>query len=361
MTNVVHLTFPSRARSRADRLAALTASFAADRRSQDDVFWLKENAELLNILECTGTRPDERALEAHAAFYDTVEKRLAFFPQYYRFLLSITLDLEDLGMGGDKGEALVRWAADQGLAQAEMSDLQRAEARRLMARRGCDPLDDAGLTARLIAFIARPATFAMPNKKAAYELTHTVFYLTEYGRQAVDFGPETARSLTYAGTLAYLDRNADLLAEICVAMRFAGLTPPAAWDAWLARHTAAFVTAEGDRADPGRDDYHEFLVCNWSRAAAGETPFAAALPFGAMSFHAPRAGITPLRQMSQLMLDLDDARCGDWRLMRDTVAHALDPEGQATLQEAEAACPDFDGFFAGFARAGQGLSLKVPA
>ncbi|GGL92739.1 hypothetical protein GCM10011534_13720 [Pseudooceanicola nanhaiensis] len=360
MTNVVHLTFPSRARGRADRLAALTASFAADRRSQDDVFWLKENAELLNIFESTGAGPDDRALAAYAAFYDKVEKRLAFFPQYYRFLLSMTLDLEDLGMPGDKGEALVHWASQQGLAEAEISDLQRAEARRLMCRRGCD-LADPGLTDRLLHFIARPATFAMPNKKAAYELTHTIFYLTEYGRQPFDFGPEIARSLAYGGTLAYLDRNADLLAEICVALRFAACPVPMIWDEWLSGHTAGFVTAEGDRAAPARDDYHEFLVCNWSRALAGAESFAAPLPFGPMSFHSARPGATPLRQMSQLMLDLDDARSGDWHVMRGTVEHALDAEARDVLQEAEAACPDFDGFFAGFARAGQAMPLRMPA
>ncbi|WP_375691200.1 DUF6902 family protein [Pseudooceanicola sp. LIPI14-2-Ac024] len=360
MTNVVHLTFPSRARSRGDRLAALTASFAAERRQDDDVFWLKENAELLNILECTGAAPGPDALETHAAFYERVEKRIAFFPQYYRFLLSITLDLEDLGMPGSKGERLTRWAAAQGLAEAELSDLQRAEARRLMARRGVAVADD-GLTERLLAFISRPETFAMPNKKAAYELTHTIFYLTEYGRRRFAFGAQVERSLTYAGTLAFLDRNADLLAEICVAMRQAGMRPPARWDDWIAEHTADFFLADTELAEPERDDYHEFLVCNWARAAAGATPFAAPQPIGRVSFHARRTAAAPLRQMSQLMLDLDDARSGDWALMRPTVANALDAEGYGILQEAEAACSDFDGFFAGFARAGQSIPMGIPA
>ena len=65
--------------------------------------------------------------------------------------------------------------------------------------------------------------------------------------------------------------------------------------------------------------------------------------------------------MSQLMLDLDDARSGDWHVMRGTVEHALDAEARDVLQEAEAACPDFDGFFAGFARAGQAMPLRMPA
>ena len=65
---------------------------------------------------------------------------MGFFPQYYRFLLGLCLDLEDLGIGGQKGSKLVQWVADQGLARAELSDLQRAEARRLCLRRGIDPV-----------------------------------------------------------------------------------------------------------------------------------------------------------------------------------------------------------------------------
>ncbi|UYV39410.1 hypothetical protein N4R57_10645 [Rhodobacteraceae bacterium D3-12] len=136
MSNVVHLNVPSPKQREADRLASLLTTFAEQRRIGDDVFWLKENAELLNILECTGTTLDHSALDAHAGFYAQVEKRLGFFPQYYRFLLSICLDLEDLGMPGTKGEALVNWLQKQGVVEAEMSDLQRGEARRLMLRRG---------------------------------------------------------------------------------------------------------------------------------------------------------------------------------------------------------------------------------
>ncbi len=362
MTNVVQLTFPSRARSRADRLAALTASFADDRRMGDDVFWLKENAELLNILECTGTQPDEQALAVHQEFYNGIEKRLAFFPQYYRFLLSICLDLEDLGMGGDKGARLIDWAADQGLAQAEMSDLQRAEARRLMLRRRRDPLsNDIGLSDRLTAFISRSATFAMPNKKAAYELTHTLFYLTEYGRKSVEFGAEVNQSLNFAGTLAYLDQNADLLAEVCVAMRYGGFTPPAIWDEWLADHTASFSIVEGDRAWPQQDDYHEFLVCNWSRATTGTTAFDRPVAPGPLSFHAAPRRAAPLRQMSQAMLSLDDARSTDWVQMRGYVTEALAPEAIDVLDEAETACSEFEAFFEGFARAGIANALRMSA
>jgi len=168
MSNVIELNVPSRLQSLGAKRSALIASFASHRRFGDDVFWLKENAELLNILECSDACLETSALAPHEGFYAQAEKRLGFFPQYYRFLLSICLDLEDLGMTGDKGETLCHWVAREGLADAELSDLQRAEARRLMQRRGIDPLpDDTGLNSRLHGFIDRSETFAMPNKKAA--------------------------------------------------------------------------------------------------------------------------------------------------------------------------------------------------
>ncbi|KAG1715512.1 hypothetical protein GQR58_000483 [Nymphon striatum] len=184
MSNVIKLNVPSRFNSAEDREAALLCSFAGHRRFGDDVFWLKENAEVLNVLESTGAQPTQAALEAHMPFYASVEKRLSFFPQYYRFLLSITLDLEELGVQGNKGDHLCEWISREGLPGAELSDLQRMEAKRLLARRGVDAFpNDKGLEDRMREFISRSATFSMPNKKAAYELTHTVFYLSEYGRK----------------------------------------------------------------------------------------------------------------------------------------------------------------------------------
>ena len=165
MSKIIQLVLPSR-QSSAEKKAALTRCFAGQRRFGDDVFWLKENAELLNILESTGANLGEDALNAHSGFYANVEKRLGFFPQYYRFLLSICLDLEDLGMRGSKGEVLVQWIIDQGMVESELSDLQRLEARRLMMRRGHDPLpNDEALEVRMRRFTEQSFLFAMPNKK----------------------------------------------------------------------------------------------------------------------------------------------------------------------------------------------------
>ena len=356
MSTVVQLNVASRRQSQNQKQAALLRCFAHHRRFGDDVFWLKENAELLNIFECTGVRPDEGALSVHDGFYSNVEKRLEFFPQYYRFLLSICLDLEDLGMSGNKGEALVNWVADQGLAEGELSDLQRSEAQRLMARRGRTSLThDTGLDERLRGFIDRSVCFAMPNKKAAYELTHIVFYLSEYGRKDPQLTQGAVESLMFAGTLAYLDQNADLLAEVCISLRYGRQIPPRIWEIWLQKTTSNFEIVDNPEAST-QDDYHEYFVSNWLLAAAGHRNFGKDIGAERMSFTSasPRTG--PLRGMSESMFRLDENRNSDWDKMRPAVIEGLSEEDLQVLDEAEAANPNFDVFFEGFARVGfQGI------
>ena len=116
------------------RMAALMDCFAHCRREKENVFWLKENAELLNILESAGQRVDPAALQTYSEFYYGLQDRLEFFPQYYRFLFSIALDLEALGMDGTVASKMAQWIFDHDLIQSELSDLQRGEARRLLAR-----------------------------------------------------------------------------------------------------------------------------------------------------------------------------------------------------------------------------------
>ena len=350
MSNVIQLNLPVSRQPLEQRLAGLIHCFADERRVGEDVFWLKENAELLGILECTGLPVSQTALAPMERFYAQVFDRMAFFPQYYRFLLSLALDLEDMGMVGDKGAVLVDWATNQGLVYAELSDLQRAEARRLMLRRGCDPMvSDPGLDDRLRAFINRPETFAIPNKKAAYELTHIVFYLSEYGRRDPNIDAEALRSLSYAGTLAYLDQNIDLLAEVCVALRYAGQTPPALWEDWIRKDVHSFRMTEGAAARVG-DNYHDYFVCNWLLALNGDDSFHLAPNFRRAQFNRD-AWQGPLRALSETLYGLGPMRQGDWQMMRNQMFEVLDTRGQDILMEAEANCVDFDRFFSFFARA----------
>ncbi|SHH14693.1 DUF6902 family protein [Marivita hallyeonensis] len=355
MTNVIQLTPPSRINPQEARLGALLSCFARHRRTTDDVFWLKENAEVLNILECTGTQPGAEALNPYTEFYAKIEKRLQFFPQYYRFFLSITLDLEDLGMPGDHAERLIRWVADKDLPQSELSDLQRFEAVRLMTRRGVMPKGDIpALEARARDFMARSETFTLPNKKAAYELTHIVFYLSEYGRRDPQIDAQAKRSLHFAGLLAFIEQNADLLSEICIAMHYAGETPSPLWTDWLKRETALFHVEEGSHVGL-QDDYHEFLVCNWHQAVTGDPAFVKGFAYDRMRFDHRPGRATPMREMSEAMLNMD-ARSGDWLTMRLHMEDALSQEAMTVLDQAETSSQHFADFFHGFARADQSVA-----
>ncbi|WP_299498993.1 hypothetical protein [uncultured Roseobacter sp.] len=348
MSNVVSLDLPRR-KSLPERQALLLQNFACHRRSSDDVFWLKENAEILNILATGGAQLAGAALEPYTQVYNGLEERLRFFPQYYRFLLSICLDLEDLGLGKDTGTALCHWASQAGVAEAELSDLQRAEARRLLSRRGIEH-EDRGLTERLHRFVNRSDTFALPNKKAAYELTHIVFYLSEYGAKNPHLEEAALASLEFAGLLAYLDQDVDLLAEICVAMRFAGHFPSVIWEDWIAREMGGFVL-RANGAGP-TDAYHEYLVTSWWAGFADHSSFPGTPSDAGLHVdrHVSRRG--PLRAMSEYMFHLGPARSGDWERMRQGLTDAVGDDGVEILFGAEQSSDRFGAFFEGFARAG---------
>jgi hypothetical protein len=107
-------------------------------------------------------------------------------------------DHEDMGLKVDVGGQMCDWVAAQGLAEAELSDLQFGEVSRLLVRRGTKVSIDLGLDVRLCQFINRSATFALPNKKTAYELTHIVFYLSKYGRRDPNLDCGAVQSLKFS-------------------------------------------------------------------------------------------------------------------------------------------------------------------
>lgn len=349
MGSVVPLNVPFRQTNREARVAAAIQRFAAERRRPSDVFWLKENAELLGVLECSGVGVDQTDLRPLSRFYSEIEARLAFFPQYYRFFLSMALDLEDLGLSGDVGLRAVEWVADQDLEKAELNDLQRAEARRLCARRGLTVIrSDPGLDDRLRRFGSRCETFSLPNKKAAYELTHIVFYLSEYGRRDPLLPDAFVQSLRFCGTLAFLELNIDLLAEICIALRFAGTMPPEIWENWLTSQGRRFV-CETDERGWSNDDYHPYLMVTWHALICGTGGFGLQIPEGPVAFRAPRSEATPLRELSECMFTLGEQRRTQWSEMQSVLEDML-TENARDVVFAASQVGDFDLFFAGFAR-----------
>ena len=156
-------------------MARLACALLQQRRPMGDVMWLKENAEFLCVLRATGASLPPDVLALYHPIYASLAQQAGDFPQYYRFFLSMALDLEDLGMPGRVGLVLAQCCADQRLDLVELSDQQRAEAVALFARPGLGRPDPA-LGQRLAGFMGQSSQFAMPNQNAAYALTHLVFY-----------------------------------------------------------------------------------------------------------------------------------------------------------------------------------------
>ena len=349
MNNVIRLSFArdSQPATAPEPFAGLIRSFAVHRQPRDDVYWLKENAELLGMLTSTGATCSEEALSPYAAFYNAAPAYMEFFPQYYRFILSICLDLEDLGVVGEHGMALCDKVAGGTMVCGELSDLQRAEAARLIARRG--PIQhDAALRERLLGFAGAQSVFAVPNPKAAYELTHIVFYLSEYGQRDPELGPEVIANLDDLGLLAFLDRDHDLLAEVCLALRYAGKAPASVWEADVAEAHGAVTCLPMTSAGP--DDYHAWLVSGWLLRERGGVAFEQTVAGGALTVRGRSTSPSVLGQMSRMLYHLGGARRSDWAVMRHRMLPELTSEGLELLQRAERSSDRFEEFFARFAR-----------
>lgn len=349
MSNILALTTFQRHRGVLPGAECLADLFAHHRHGSGDARWLKENAEGLRLLVTTGQVIDRAVLERiYGAIARDLPRRLAFFPQYYRFFLSIALDLQALGMAGVNAVAMVAQAMAEGLPEAELSDLQRAEARLFALRAGVAPVADPGLTDRLLRFGSRAANFALPNKKAAYELTHIAFYLSDYGRHGFEGAASLRESLEFAGLVAWLEQNTDLLAEVCIALRFCGAVPPPAWEDGVASDLHGFRITSGAGA-AGTDDYHTWLMATWAMHAAGAVVLNRPLPSGPLGFEAPRR-TSALHEVSAALLDLDGARCEDWPVMRRRLASRLSVPALDMLDRAASSTPAFEPFFARFAR-----------
>ena len=349
MSNVIPFSVP-RANSQSGRIEAMIKCFATQRRFGDDVFWLKENAELLNILYSSGLTIDPAHLAPYREFYASIEKRMLFFPQYYRFLLFLTQDLEAVGLAQGKAVPLTHWVDAQSLISAELSDLQRAEAERLLQRGGIQVAQgNGGLLERLHRFISDTKTFAIPNKKAAYELTHIIFYLSEYGHQDPKISADALISLEFAGLLALLDQNVDLLSEICIAMRFAGAMPPKEWETWIAEELAGCQISQCANGAV-QDHYHSYFMGNWLAGLRGKPMFQGKLLSRAMSFQVTQKSASPLRGLSEIIFKMDAQRSAEWEKMRGKVTIDLSTDAYSVLELAEKSSPRFEEFFAGFAR-----------
>ncbi|MDG2341307.1 MAG: hypothetical protein P8L32_08950, partial [Paracoccaceae bacterium] len=245
---------------------------------------------------------------------------------------------------------LSEWARDRMLPHGELSDLQRLEARRLMIRRDVEPFpNDPGLEDRVRGFCRSTDFFAIPNKKAAYELTHAIFYLSAYGKKDPNIDQATIDSLLNVGILAMLEQNNDLVAEVCIALRYANQTPPTYWENWLRRDRRGYVVEhEGHFIG---DDYHSYFMAFWQEATARKPLFTDKYTDGPMAFFREIPDCVPLRDLSKVLLGLEGERTGDWDVLQPLVEKTLAENSLAVLNTVQESTPRFEAFFESFARA----------
>ena len=201
MTNVVSLRRQGSLASD-PAIPALIDLFATRRRGRHDAFWLKENAEMLQILAALGAGA-QADLDPHRQRAGALMQELRFFPQYYRMYLSLAVDLRNLGLPEAPVEEMAAFVQAQDLPAIELSDTHRGEALLLLRRAGVAAVDPA-LEARLARFAANSAAFCLPNRRAAYDLTHIVFHTADYGRKTIPRDPARRLSLIQAGIVAWL-------------------------------------------------------------------------------------------------------------------------------------------------------------
>jgi hypothetical protein len=276
---------------------------------------------------------------------------LQFFPQYYRLILGFALDLAALGMEGVPLDEMASYIHRQELVQAETSDMHRAEALLMLERAGTSARDP-GLEARLARFTAAASGFCLPNRRAAYELTHCVFHASNYGSKPLAPPYAPGQSLIHVGILAVMEDNLDLLAEVTIALRYAGQPVPAAWDQAIATAAGQTLFQPAGQDGPFDDDYHEYFVLNWALAMAGKPAFTGRVPRNTRLIRQAKRHAATLREVSLALLEMGEARLPDWGPMRWRLWPKLSQPVRNCLSELEQ-LPAFESFFAGFSRSAQ--------
>lgn len=246
-------------------------AFAVTRHEGLSFSFLKENGELLSIVLSCGLTVSDQTLELYSELYDKIDKLCELYRPFFRFFLAIVLDLEDLGMPGNKGERLIDYVLKSDLYTYDTSDTRRLEIINLLNRRGRKPQfktdTHEALLNRVTGFIQQSEKFIKFNRPLFYDFTHLVFFVTDYGNKQIDHDERVFKSLNQIGMLAYLDNDTDLLAEVCLCFIFSGRPAPQMWieecsnglrtmDISFKPHNALTVT-------PPADDYHIYFVMSW--------------------------------------------------------------------------------------------------
>jgi hypothetical protein len=157
------------------------------------------------------------------------------------------------------------------------------------------------------------------------------------------------RALEYAGTMAALEQNFDLLAEICVARRFAGFKDVPHWSGAVNKALDA-VSCGAAPSGPQQDDYHWYFVSNWHAAQCGRTVFTAEPGGSGAWFCAPQTNMNLLGLLSAELQAPTLRGADDWVKMRHYLEGRLPESEAAHLEDVSEQAEHFQEFFAHFAR-----------
>ena len=312
----------------------LVRAFANGRNNKVDFSFLKENGELLCIARSQGFLMEPRAQEFYQGFYSQAQSLLELYPQYYRFILGLVLDLEDLGLSGNVGRQICEQVRSDNLLAYDTSDIRRLEAIHLLGRRLDITAQEmevrSGLIQRLEMFTSNAQRFYKFNRPLFYDLTHLVFFLTDYGKTQETGLSNLEDCLLSVGVLALLDNDIDLLSEVIIGLNYIGAVVPEYWKADILNKQANIQISFDQKLisdlSHSQDDYHVYLVLNWCLNAIGVPSFQDRFSGKTPSFKHEEAGESLLSKFSTLAHD---------RLMRGRRGALSSQEFLGTLNIAE--------------------------
>ncbi len=256
-------------------------AFAVTRHEGLSFSFLKENGELLSIALSCGLSVNDQTLELYCELYEKIDKLCALYRPFFRFFLAIALDLEDLGMPGNKGEKLIDYVHKSDLYAYDTSDTRRLEIINLLNRKDRQPQFKTdtyeALINRVTGFLQQPEKFINFNRPLFYEYTHLVFFATDYGNKQIEHDDRLFKSLNQIGMLAYLDNDTDLLAEVCLCFIFLGRPAPLIWVEECANGLRtidlSFKPQSTLSSAPPADDYHIYFVMSWLKGVLDKEVF----------------------------------------------------------------------------------------
>lgn len=268
--------------------------------------FLKENGELLSIAMNSNALVEPRVLDLYADFYSHCLQFTKLYPQFYRFTLGMAADLEKAGMKGCESRKIFEYIKDLRLLYFDTSDTRKLETLTMFQHQAPLNAEDTDLHLSIIRridkLISNPEWFTKFNKPLFYELTHIIFFLTDYGNQALPLQNDALRCLKYMGVLCLLDNDGDLLAEVCICLNYMNVSVPEYWDKFLKDSLDQVrITYDGTVAstlNPAVDEYHMFFVLNWYQAIQGRPSFQTKFNGRIPSFSIPDTSESLLSKLS---------------------------------------------------------------